>query len=233
MRLSSKRLLQVLWLGIFITNECMQSKIDKNSSPKKENEEQIPLTEDLMREHGILNRILLIYEELIKRFENGEMQLKALDQAATIIKDFIENYHEKLEEDFLFPVFEKKKVQVKLIKTLRLQHSKGRDITAKLKTIAHDQTTVDKKTCRLVISLLKKFIKMYRPHEAREDTVLFPQVRSLMSETEFKALGEKFEDLEHELFGEEGFFTTVKKVESIEKSLNIYDLEKFTPMLKN
>ena len=70
---------------------------------------------------------------------------------------------------------------------------------------------------------------MYRPHEAREDTVLFPQVRSLISEQEFKDLSEKFEDLEHELFGPEGFENMIKKVEDIEKNLGIYNLDQFTP----
>jgi hypothetical protein len=34
---------------------------------------------------------------------------------------------------------------------------------------------------------------MYRPHEAREDTVLFPALREIVSEQEFGALGEDFE----------------------------------------
>ena len=37
---------------------------------QEEKEEEIPPTEDLMREHGVLNRILLIYEEIIKRGES-------------------------------------------------------------------------------------------------------------------------------------------------------------------
>jgi hypothetical protein len=70
---------------------------------------------------------------------------------------------------------------------------------------------------------------MYRPHEAREDTVLFPALRRVVSAHEYASLGEDFERKEHELFGKEGFEGIVEKVARIEKELGIYDLEKFTP----
>ena len=44
-------------------------------------------------------------------------------------------------------------------------------------------------------------------------------------------MGEKFDALEHKLFGENGFSDILKKVEAIEKDLNIYNLELFTPKM--
>jgi hypothetical protein len=70
---------------------------------------------------------------------------------------------------------------------------------------------------------------MYRPHEAREDTILFPTLRKIISKNEYYSLGEDFEDREHKLFGEDGFETMVEKVASIEKQLGIYELWQFTP----
>jgi hemerythrin-like domain-containing protein len=71
---------------------------------------------------------------------------------------------------------------------------------------------------------------MYRPHEAREDTVLFPAFRKLVSKHEYDALGEEFEDNEHKHFGQDGFETMVGRVSAIEKQLGIYDLNQFTPL---
>lgn len=206
----------------------------KEFSMKKQKEEEIPPTEDLMREHGILNRILLIYEEIMRRIQSGPFPKKPLVQTLSIIQIFIENYHEKLEEQYIFPIFEKAKLKNRLIKTLRTQHIKGREITKRLLEItSSSDKELSLRTKKNLVGLLKKFITMYRPHEAREDTVLFPLVRSLISQKEFNELGEKFEDLEHELFGQEGFQTIVKKVENIEKELEIYRLEQFTPTLNN
>ena len=218
-----------LLLLMIITNQYVFAD-NKDISINKEKEEfEIPLTEDLMREHGVLNRVLLIYEEIIKRIENDiDFQIDTLTNAVNIIKEFIQDYHEKLEETYVFPLFEKQKKEIRLVKTLRNQHNKGREITAQLQKLSA-KNKLDKSTKKSIKNLLQKFIRMYRPHEAREDTVLFPQVRSLISEQEFKDLGEKFEDLEHELFGEKGFETMVKKVETIEKELEIYNLEQFTP----
>ncbi len=77
--------------------------------------------------------------------------------------------------------------------------------------------------------MLTAFNAMYRPHEAREDTVLFPAFRKIVSRHEYDSLGEEFKNNEHNLFGEDGFETMVNKVSDIEKSLGIYDLAQFTP----
>ena len=70
---------------------------------------------------------------------------------------------------------------------------------------------------------------MYRPHEAREDTVLFPAFQKLVGHKEYDRLGEKFEEREHELFGQDGFEVAVRQVAELEGALGITDLSQFTP----
>ncbi len=70
---------------------------------------------------------------------------------------------------------------------------------------------------------------MYRPHAAREDTVLFPAFRELIGKGGYEELGEQFEDQEHRLFGEHGFADTVVQVAHLESTLGIADLAAFTP----
>ena len=69
---------------------------------------------------------------------------------------------------------------------------------------------------------------MYRPHAAREDTVLFPAFRAVIGRSGYAELGEQFEDKEHELLGEHGFEGTVAEVAQLEAALGIADLAKFT-----
>ena len=80
-----------------------------------------------------------------------------------------------------------------------------------------------------MIAAIREFNRMYAPHEAREDTVLFPAFRGLVSANEYDSLGEDFEKKENELFGEDGFEKMVDKVAGIEKQLGIYELSQFTP----
>ncbi len=178
---------------------------------------EIPPTEDLMKEHGLLNRVLLIYEEIVKVQEtNNTLNIDILGQALSIIINFIENYHEKMEENYIFPIFEKARKKITLIKILKKQHTKGRLVSKKISSIIKNYNNSIKQQKELVI-LLKKFIKMYRPHEAREDTELFPLVRTLLNEKHFKELGEILDKTEDDLFGKGGFNKLIKQVEGLEK----------------
>ena len=201
-----------------------------NDKKKDEAEEEVSPAEDLMREHGVLKRVLLIYSEAIRRIDaNEDLPPDTVADSAKIIRSFIEDYHEKLEENFLFPRFKKAGQLVDLVDVLLQQHQGGRrltDQTLQLVTVAALKNPDDRNT---LVNSLRQFIRMYNPHEAREDTVLFPAFRKIVSGHEYDSLGEDFEKKEHELFGEDGFENMVDKVAGIEKKLGIYDLAQFTP----
>jgi hypothetical protein len=69
---------------------------------------------------------------------------------------------------------------------------------------------------------------MYRPHECREDTILFPAIRSLLTPQQYGEMGEQFEDKEHQMFGPRGFEDIVEQVAILETSLNLDDLSQYT-----
>ena len=192
-------------------------------------EEEVAPAEDLMREHGLLKRILLIYDEVGRRIaRQKDFPPEAIINSAKIIRSFIEQYHEKLEEDYLFPRFRKHNLLVDLVEILQQQHEAGRRVTNQVLVVcgAGLKSNEDK---RKLGQALHQFVRMYAPHEAREDTVLFPALHKVVSRHEYAALGEDFEKREHQLFGKEGFEGMVPRVAEIEKQLGIYDLGQFTP----
>jgi len=187
--------------------------------------------EDLMQEHGLLNRVLLIYDHCkTSLIDKQSIDMAVILNSASIIRTFVENYHEKQEENYLFPRFKKANKLTDLVDTLLRQHQAGRNITDQIERIAKQGTRTDIENQKL-IELLNAFNTMYRPHEAREDTVLFPAFRKMVSQHEYDSLGEEFEDNEHKRFGEDGFETMVNKVADIEKQLGIYELAQFTPKI--
>ncbi len=193
-------------------------------------EEEVSPSEDLMREHGVLKRVMMVYREGLRRIGAREdLTPEALADGARIIREFIEDYHEKLEEHFLFPRFRKANTQVDLVEVLLQQHQAGRRLTdVALRLSTAPALKNDSERAQLA-DALEKFIRMYEPHEAREDTVLFPALRKIVTPHEYDALGEDFEKKEHELFGEDGFDGMVDRVATIEKKLGIYELGQFTP----
>ncbi|HYM77654.1 MAG TPA: hemerythrin domain-containing protein [Candidatus Dormibacteraeota bacterium] len=216
-------------VGLLAPLAAAQQKPADNDKAK--GDEGISPAEDLMREHGVLNRVLLIYDEHLRMMaEKRPFDGSVLVNAADIIRHFVEEYHEKLEEDFLFPRFRKAGKLVGLVDTLQAQHKAGRELTAKIRELAAVATLkyVSSDSDKLA-DALQAFLHMYRPHEAREDTVLFPAFRSIVSAHEYDALGDDFEKKEDELFGDEGFFKVVDQVAQLEKKLGIYELAQFTP----
>lgn len=193
-----------------------------------EEAEDVTPSEDLMREHGLLSRILLIYDSCRLHLVNNEsFDLSILTNSAKIVRSFVEDYHEKLEEDFLFPRFLKANKLEDLVNVLRLQHEAGRKLTEPLLKL-EDKLSPGKK--EEIIKVLNDFNRMYRPHKSREDTVLFPAIKKIIPSKEYLELGEQFEEKEHDLFGENGFESMVSKVENLEKQLNIFELKQFTPL---
>ena len=197
---------------------------------KEEDEDkEVSPPEDLMQEHGLLNRILLIYDTCRIHLINKESFPKeAIADAAGIIRTFVEDYHEKQEENYLFPRFKKANQLTDLVNVLLQQHQGGRRLTDEIMQIAKIQNSTNTESEKLA-QLLSSFNTMYRPHEAREDTVLFPAFRKIVSQHEYDSLGEEFEQNEKKRFGEDGFETMVSKVADIEKQLGIYELAQFTP----
>jgi hemerythrin-like domain-containing protein len=175
---------------------------------KEGEEDEVAPPEDLMREHGVLKRVLLVYEEAIRRIDaRQDLPPDAVRNGAAIIRTYIEDYHEKLEEDYLFPRFEQARRLAHLTQILRAQHQAGRRVTDDITRLATAQTLKDQHAAGTLRDAMHQFVRMYGPHEAHEDTVLFPAL----------------------LFGEDGFEKMVDRVAVIEKSLGIYDLAQFTP----
>jgi hemerythrin-like domain-containing protein len=239
------------------------------ASKRNDKEGEVNPVEDLMREHGVLRRVLLIYEEAIRRIESKkDLAPGIVADSAGIIRKFVEDYHERLEEDEVFPRFEKAGKLNDLVKVLFVQHQAGRRLTdsiLKLSTpevlklpeakhkpedepaavrqiyegspfLFRDDGTFRGKAKSTNaqhkddLSLaMQQFLRLYRPHADREDTVLFPALHSMLSPAEFDELGDRFEEKERNLFGRDGFEKMVAKVAEIEKDLGIYDLSNFTP----
>jgi hemerythrin-like domain-containing protein len=166
--------------------------------------QDVTASEDLMREHGVLNRVLLVYEAgLLKLSRSENFDVAVLSRAAEIVHEFIEDYHERNDQA-------------------------GRRLTDTIRALVPTSQAPGESRSRLIASI-QGFIAMYRPHEAREDTELFPKLRSIVSANEFDAMGEDFERDERRKFGEDGFKKYVAQVVELERTLGINDLAQFTP----
>jgi hemerythrin-like domain-containing protein len=191
-------------------------------------EKEVSANEDLMREHGVLRRILVAYRELAPKIAAGlPVDMGAIGAAAMLFRDFGEQYHEReLEERYIFPVLRKGPASA-LVDTLLAQHQRGREITA----FVLDATrggSVDGARTRPLAAALTAFARMYEAHAAREDTILFPAFKDALPEGRLHELSETFEDIEHKRLGVDAFESAVRQVAEIEARLGLADLAGFT-----
>src|SRR5437868_11091823 len=79
-------------------------------SANDEKEPEVTATEDLMREHGVIRRALLVYFETAPKLRQNPASVDpaALRQTAQLFRTFGEDYHERmLEEQHIFPLVRK------------------------------------------------------------------------------------------------------------------------------
>jgi hemerythrin-like domain-containing protein len=214
-----------------LVSGCASTAGARRGGPKADEkiEEEVSPGEDLMREHGVLERVLLIYEESATRLVGqGPAPVEVLKKSAGIVRRFVEDYHERLEEQFLFPRFEAAHREAELVRTLRVQHGRGRELTDQILRLVSGRAHPGGAERAKLAEVLRSFSRMVRPHAACEDTVLFPAFRELIGAPAYRELGEQFEEREHAKFGKNGFADVVREVARLEEALGIHDLARFT-----
>lgn len=196
-----------------------------------EPEEDVSATEDLMREHGILRRVLIVYSEAAAKLRRSAaaVDARAIATAATLFRDFGEGYHEKmLEEQHVFPEVRKSdKAMAPLVDTLEAQHRRGREITEYVLATTKGGS-IGSSSAAPLAAALDGMVRMYRSHAAREDTVVFPAWKKTLSPHELDERGEEFEKIEHAQFGGDGFDIARDKIADVERALGMDNLSSFT-----
>jgi len=207
-----------------------QKGIEKAEENSEDKSAEVTATEDLMREHGVLRRALLVYAEAVPRLraDAASVSTDALHKTATLFRAFGEEYHEKkLEEAYIFP---KLKIAggaaAALPDILVAQHDRGREITEYILSSA-SQGKFGANSESLA-QALSGFVRMYQHHAAMEDTVVFPAWKATLTDEQYDEIGDKFEEIERQQFGEDGFETAVKQMADIEATLGVSDLSQFT-----
>lgn len=223
--------------GMILTacgNSNKQASAGKDSSPKKNEEEkgiEVTATEDLMREHGVLRRALLVYAAAATRLRANASSIPpdALQKTAKLFRAFGEEYHEKrLEEQYIFPAVKKAGGAAAAYPDILItQHNRGREITEYILSVTQG-AKLGATSGDALSKALESFVLMYEHHAAREDTIIFPAWKQTMTAKQYDEIGDKFEDIEKEQFGEDGYETAVKQIGDIEGSLGLTDIQQFT-----
>jgi hemerythrin-like domain-containing protein len=209
---------------------CAESREGMSGSAEA-SEKEVTANEDLMREHGILRRALLVYQETAPRLraEPGAVPPEALARTARLFRTFGEDYHERaVEEPFVFPAVRRAGgPAAQYVDVLQRQHERGRAATDYILSVTSRGRINANDVASLAVAM-ENMAVMYENHTAREDTIVFPAWKGALSERQYDEMGERFEDIEKRQFGHDAFDDAARQIDAIEQQLGLADLDRFT-----
>jgi hemerythrin-like domain-containing protein len=218
--------------GVLIAATSFSGVACSRGAEKEKKAWKIPPTEELMREHGVLRRIMLVYDEVARRLKQGEeFPLQVLTEANDIIRRFVQDYHESNEQFHVFNWFGQAEKMAELVAILYQQHLAGRKLLDKIKILSTEDNLKNPSERLKAADFLATFNQLYRRHAAWEDTLIFPAFRSVISPQDFAKVGETFDKEEEKLFGPDGYEKILGQVANLEKVLGIHNLQQFIPKL--
>jgi hemerythrin-like domain-containing protein len=201
-----------------------------SSGPVTPQGEASTAIEILDRQHGLLERAIAILEE-IRGGMDARMDLppEIITETAGIIRRSGVDYHQKMEDKYIFPALDAAKKMGGLIGVLREQHEAGARLIEVIKGLSVGFSAKDLEKRRTMSSAIHHFSRMYRAHTDREETLIFPLVRQVTAPKAFTEMNAAFQKAEKELQGQDRFEETIQKISGYENTLGIGDLAAFTP----
>ncbi len=224
-----RRLVAAAGAGLALAGAHAQ--VARAAEKHDDDEKEVGAVEDLMREHGVIRRAILVYRDMAAklRAKPATLDPELLRRVATMFRAFGEDYHEKkLEETHIFPTIKKAGgPAAAYVDVLIAQHQRGRELTDYiLATVGKGAiATGDAEPLARVLDSVEL---MYEHHAAREDTVVFPAWKDTLAAHQLDEMGETFEEIERQQFGKDGFEDAVAQIALIEQALGVADIARFT-----
>lgn len=189
--------------------------------------------ENLMKEHGVLMRIIAIYDKVVSDTAlSKELNVGAIHRAASIFRDYIEKHHDRCEERYIFPQFRKANYIVEIVNELHDQHAAAIKITRQILALSSGEDGTGANGWQKLMGLCTEVSRMYRPHMAWEQSVVFPVFYDIVTPDYVRDARKKMESEEKEILGDTGFRGLVGRLSEIEKEVGTYDLHSYTPALR-
>jgi hemerythrin-like domain-containing protein len=183
----------------------------------------------LLLEHGLAERIMLVYERFVKDQKSGDgADLPLINRTAQIAKSCLSDCHERNEERCLFPLFREEGYLTDMVDALEQQHNAGREVTDKIIDLSTPGRIKDETHMNILMTLCRSYVFMYRPHISRENSELFPRLFRITTRGAIDDLAGKMAGATREALGEQGFAGPLREVAEIEHSLDIHDVGSYT-----
>jgi hemerythrin-like domain-containing protein len=157
--------------------------------------------DDLLREHQTIIFAIDIIENMVKRVEMAKpIDAGDIGEMIHFLKVFADRCHHAKEENYLFPALERsgiKSIHAPVGIVLN-QHHKGRELIRLMEKSVENQ----KINREDFIYAATAYVALMKDHIHKENTILFPMINEMLSQSERDKLMDDFVTLEEEIIGE-------------------------------
>ncbi len=188
--------------------------------------------ENLMKEHGVLMRILAIYDKVTGDAASGKaLNTSAIHRTAEISRSYIQKHHDACEERYIFPRFREANYIVEVVTELHNQHVAAMEITDRILALTSAEGRRGGSSSQKLGDLCTMLVRMYRPHMSWEQTIVFPAFYDITTIEYIEHIRQEMEAEERQILGTTGFRGLVGRLSEVEKEVGTHDLHSYTPVL--
>ena len=183
--------------------------------------------------HGVLRRVLFVLEEAKGGLDaRMDVSPEGITGSVEILRKFVIGYHQVVEEQYYYPLFEQAGKMKEIVSVLRAQHKAGKDLVDIMGKMALQPSLKDLDARRTLGLAIHKLSRMYRAHAAWEDTVLNPALFEAADAARIQSLNSEVRKADRSSLGEQGYHEILRMLSQLETSLGIGELSSFTPNLE-
>lgn len=198
----------------------MQKSKAVEGDARSEGSEMKP-TKELIAEHTVVLVALRLLEEVVAALAaKNELAPKHLDQLLDFFKGFVDRYHHRKEEDFLFPELERRgtKCEREPIGVMLAERNAGRrHVRAMLEGLDElHQGEGD------ALTAIREHAHTYRDtlrsHIHKENNILFPIADRLVPDDVAVTIADEFEEIESDRMGKakhEAYHTMLRRLKGL------------------
>jgi len=159
----------------------------------------------LMAEHRVIEKAIAILEKIVGEYESrGEIDTGDVESLIDFIRTFADKCHHGKEEGVLFPKMIERGIPKEggPIGVMLDEHEQGRDAVRRMSKGISMIKGGESGGRDLFIKAAWDYITLLRGHIDKEDNILFPMAREVMTPSDIDEMVNEFDRVEREDIGE-------------------------------
>ena len=174
-------------------------------------------TENLEKDHEYILRLMDVMEKMVLTIST---ELKHIELAVGLIRNYADGFHHAKEEHLLFPLLVKKGFSNEHgpVSVMLHEHAEGRNFVKSMEGEIENIKQGDASSLTLLYEYMQGYIDLLRAHIGKENKVLFRLADKALSQDEQESLLKEFVALERSKYSKgqlDRFITEIEGLEAI------------------